>query len=100
MTTSVIKNKRPTVSSKRMLDILFKITGIPWDWYWGDPECLPIEGKWQLMPNTPNDEGEFWDFHLWKRRQWFNSKYEAFAYLLESWFIYKSEIPSQQKERT
>ena len=83
-------HKPVAVACTRLLDLLFKITGIPWEWYEGDPEWLPIEGRWQLMPRDPSDEDAFWNYHLWNRRQWFDSKYEAFAYLLDSWFIYRS----------
>ena len=87
---STAGQKPVAVACTRLLDLLFKITGIPWEWYEGDPEWLPIEGRWQLMPRDPSDEDAFWNYHLWNRRQWFDSKYEAFAYLLDSWFIYRS----------
>ena len=83
------------VDCNRLLDILFKITGVPWEWFEGDPEWFPIEGRWQLYPRDASDEDAFWDYHLWSRRQWFDSKYEAFAYLLDSWFIYRSNVTGQ-----
>lgn len=71
------------------LPLLHHVTGISWAWYWGNKELLGLEGRWQLMPADPLDEGAFWNWHVVHARQWFNCKSAAVQSLLRSYRSYQ-----------
>lgn len=77
-------------------------TGIRWEWAWGDKETLGIPGCWQLMPEDPRDDNDFWWWHLENARQWFDSPCEAARSLLRSWDAYRQHNarPPEAEERT
>jgi hypothetical protein len=81
-----------------LLGILRRVTGIQWEWYWGDKKLLGVEGTWQLMLLNSKDEGDFWWWHLEHSRQWFDSKHEATTALLTSWFSYMSNASGEGGE--
>lgn len=65
-----------------LLKILHMVTSIHWEWVDGDKEFLGVQGRWQLMPYDPKDDGDFWEWHLVNSRQWFDNKSEAVTSLL------------------
>lgn len=77
-----------SVSAKTLLHLLHLITDIPWEWHDCDKKVLGVEGTWQLMPATPQDECLFWYWHLACSRQWFDNPHEAVTNLLSAWFKY------------
>gem|GEM_PF-6299067 len=94
---SICTGARAIKESDALLDILRCVTGLPWEWYWGDKKMLGVEGTWQLMPLKPKDEGDFWWWHLKHSRQWFDSKHEATTALLTAWFSYMSNVEAHER---
>lgn len=69
---------RPHVEhDKPILLTLQQLTGIKWQFYWGDKIALRLEGCYQLMPSNSLDENDFWYHHIEHDRNWFDSKPEA-----------------------
>lgn len=79
----------PVYPHRSLLPFLFSRTGIRWEWYCGDRLALGLEGSWQLMPEDPRDENDFWWWHLENSRQWFDSPHDAARSLLQSWDAYR-----------
>lgn len=67
--------------------LLRAATGIAFEWYcWYDHKSGKIT-EWQLMP-FPWDKGNehpFWEWYLWKKPQFYATKFEAVAMLLQWW---------------
>jgi hypothetical protein len=72
-----------------LLQTLFELTQVRWEWYWGDKLLLGCEGTWQLMPVCEQTCDGFWDWYLYSQRQWFDNKHEAVTALIGNWFYYQ-----------
>jgi hypothetical protein len=80
-----------------LIQCLDSVTGYPWSWC--DCEPRTCGARWQLMPLTTADEDDFWDWHVFTRRQFFNNRVKAVEYLMRShgrWTEMKSLTPAKR----
>jgi len=74
------------LNANDVLFILQRVTGMRWEWVWGNADILGTEGSWQLMPCS--NENDFWMWHLVYSRQWFNDAYDAMISMIDSWYTF------------